>query len=208
LIIKQYILGPVQTNCYLLCCENKKKAALIDPGEKSDKIINFLSKEGYELSYIINTHGHFDHIDGNYFFYEKTKAPIASHKLEYDLIKIGGGASLFGLKSEKSPLPTIDLSVTDKLSFGDITLDVLYTPGHTQGHISLYHKESASLFCGDVLFYRSIGRTDLPGGNYEQLIASIHEKLYTLPGETIVYPGHGEETRISDEKRENPWVTL
>jgi glyoxylase-like metal-dependent hydrolase (beta-lactamase superfamily II) len=206
LIIKKYSLGHIQTNCYLLCCENKKKAAIIDPGDKSDKIISFLSKEGYELSYIINTHGNFDHIDGNYFFYEKTKAPIAAHKLEYDLILSGGGASFFGIKNKKSPEPSVDLSETDKLSFGDITLDVLYTPGHTQGHISLYHKESASLFCGDVLFYRSIGRTDLPGGNYDQLIASIKEKLFSLPNETIVYPGHEEKTRIKDEKTDNPWV--
>ena len=105
-------------------------------------------------------------------------------------------------------MPAINLAETDKFSFGDITLDVLYTPGHTRGHISLYHRESASLFCGDVLFYRNIGRTDLPGGNYEQLLTSIREILFSLPDETIVYPGHGEKTLIKDEKRENPYVSL
>ena len=206
MIIKKYSLGSIQTNSYLLCCENKKKAVLIDPGAKSDKIIQFLSKEGYELSYIINTHGHFDHIEGNQFFHEQTKAPIAAHKLEYALIGAGGGASVFGLKSITSPAPTIDLSEMDKITFGDITLDVLYTPGHSQGHISLYHKESASLFCGDVLFQRSIGRTDLPGGDYDQLIATIQEKFFSLPDETIVYSGHGDETQIKYEKVSNPWV--
>ncbi len=208
MIIKKYLLGPLQTNCYLVCCENKKKAAIIDPGDKSDKIIHFLSTEGYELSYIINTHGHFDHTEGNSFFNQKTGALLAAHKLEYDLITSGGGAILFGLDNERSPVPSIDLSELDQISFGNVNLKVIYTPGHTQGHISLYHKESASLFSGDVLFYRSIGRTDLPGGNYEQLIASIQEKLFTLPDETTVYPGHGQETRIGDEKRENPWAAL
>ena len=208
LIIKEFLLGQIQTNCYLLCCETKKKAAIIDPGDKSDKIIHFLSKEGYELSYIINTHGHFDHTLGNYFFHKHTGAPIAAHKLDYELIISGGGANLFGLKNEKSPAPAIDFSEMDKLSFGDVTLDVLYTPGHTRGHVSLYHKESASLFCGDVLFYQSIGRTDLPGGNHKQLITSIQEILFSLPDETTVYPGHGPKTSIGEEKRENPWVAL
>ena len=208
LIIKKYLLGPIQTNCYLICCENEKKAAIIDPGDKSDKIITFLDKEGYELSYIINTHGHFDHTAGNYFFHKKTGAQIAAHKQEYDLITSGGGSALFGLKTEKSPVPTVDLSETDKLYLGNITLVVLYTPGHTQGHVSLYHKESLSLFCGDVLFYHSIGRTDLPGGNHEQLLSSIHKKLFTLPDETIVYPGHEQETSIGNEKKENPWAAL
>jgi len=207
-IIKKYMLGNIQTNSYLLCCENKKKAVIIDPGAKSDKIIQFLSKEGYELSYIINTHGHFDHIEGNSFFHEQTKAPIAAHKLEYDLMTVGGGASFFGLKNIVSPMPTIDLSEMDKISFGDITLDLIYTPGHTPGHISLYHKESASLFCGDVLFNRGIGRTDFPGGDYDQLIASIQKKLFVLPDETIVYSGHGDETQIKYEKKSNPWAAI
>jgi glyoxylase-like metal-dependent hydrolase (beta-lactamase superfamily II) len=128
--------------------------------------------------------------------------------LEYDLINFGGGASFFGIQSEESPEPTIDLSEMDKISIGDIALDIIHTPGHTPGHISLYHKESAVLFCGDVLFHRSIGRTDMPGGNHALLIKSIHEKLFTLPEETIVYSGHGPETRIADEKKENPWAAL
>ncbi|MCL2294438.1 MAG: MBL fold metallo-hydrolase [Spirochaetes bacterium] len=208
MLIKKYSLGHIQTNSFLLCCETQKKAAIVDPGDKSSQIIDFLYKEGYELLYIINTHGHFDHIGGNLFFSEKTKAPIAAHKEEYALITSGGGASFFGIPSEESPQPAIDLSEMDKISVGGITLDIIYTPGHTPGHISLYHKESASLFCGDVLFHRSIGRTDTPGGNHKLLLKSIREKLFTLPDETIVYSGHGPETRIIEEKRENPWVAF
>ena len=113
---------------------------------------------------------------------------------------------MFGLDCDISPDPSIDASQTDTISFGSVNLKVLHTPGHTQGHISLYHNESASLFCGDVLFFRSIGRTDLPGGSQKQLLESIRSKLYTLPGATVVYSGHGPETSIEDEIKHNPWT--
>lgn len=208
MIIKQYILGSVETNCWLLCDEKEKKAAVIDPGGECKQAAEFLLKEGYELCYVINTHGHFDHIEGNSFFVglsSKTsagnKAQVAAHKLDIPLIKAGGGASLFGIKINNSPDPTIDLSDKTEITFGNTALQVLHTPGHTQGHVSLYHKESSSLFCGDVLFFRSIGRTDLPGGDYKQLIKSIEEKLFVLPDETEVYSGHGPKTTIGDEKK-------
>ncbi len=205
MIIKKYTLGPVQANCYLLVCTDTKKAALIDPGDRSTEIAELISREKYELSVIINTHGHFDHIGGNKFF-SCNKVPVAAHRLEYDRIKTGGDAAMFGLDCDISPDPSIDASQTEIISFGSVNLKVLHTPGHTQGHISLYHKESASLFCGDVLFFRSIGRTDLPGGSRKQLLDSIRSKLYTLPGVTVVYPGHGPETSIEDEIKHNPWT--
>ena len=205
MIIKKYTLGPVQANCYLLVCSNTKKAALIDPGDRSTEIAELISKEKYELSVIINTHGHFDHIGGNKFF-SGGKVPVAAHRLEYERIKRGGDAAMFGLDCDISPDSSIDASQTDTISFGSVNLKVLHTPGHTQGHISLYHNESASLFCGDVLFFRSIGRTDLPGGSQKQLLESIRSKLYTLPGATVVYSGHGPETSIEDEIKHNPWT--
>ncbi|MDX9802008.1 MAG: MBL fold metallo-hydrolase [Spirochaetia bacterium] len=207
MIIKKYTLGPVQTNCYLLICSKTKKAAIIDPGDRSIEIADLISAEKYELSVIINTHGHFDHIGGNKFF-SGGKVPVAAHILEYDLIKAGGGSAMFGIESEISPDPSIDASQISEITFGETTLEVIHTPGHTQGHISLYHKESSSLFCGDVLFFRSIGRTDLPGGSQKQLLDSIRKKLYTLPGETVVYPGHGGETSIEDERKHNPWTAV
>lgn len=209
MIIKQYILGPVETNCWLLCDEKEKKAAVIDPGDECKQAAEFLLKEGYELCYVINTHGHFDHIEGNSFFKTSTgnKAQVAIHKLDLPLIKVGGGASLFGIKTNISPDPTIDFSEKTEITFGNITLQVIHTPGHTQGHVSLYHKESGSLFCGDVLFFRNIGRTDLPGGDYKQLIKSIQEKLFVLPDETEVYSGHGPKTTIGDEKKYNPYTS-
>ena len=205
MIITKYVLGPVQTNCFLLEDEDSKEAVLIDPGDKSSEISSYISENNLNLKYIINTHGHFDHTGGNAFFFSN-KTKIASHESAADLMREGGGASFFGIDIEKSPEPSLILSDGDSIVFGSIDLKVIYTPGHTQGCISLYNKKTSSLFCGDALFFRSIGRTDFPGGNHEQLLSSIKEKLYTLPGETKVYTGHGPETVIADEKKNNPWT--
>ena len=203
--ITRYVLGPVQTNCYLLECEKTKDAVLIDPGEKDDKLLEYITENNLKLKYIINTHGHFDHTGGNAFF-KTGDTGIIAHKLSFELIASGGGASLFGLKTEQSPEPTVDASEADSVEFGSEKLEILYTPGHTRGHISLYHRKSGSLFSGDTLFFRSIGRTDFPGGNQNQLIDSIINQLYTLPDSTRVFPGHGPETTIGDEKGKNPWT--
>lgn len=207
MIIKKYVLGPVQTNCYLLVCEKTKKAAVIDPGEKCAAASQFISENSFSLALVINTHGHFDHIGGNRFFCGEN-IPLASHRLEFERIKTGGDASFFGLGIDKSPEPSIDLSERDIIDFGETSLRVIHTPGHTRGHISLYHMESGSLFCGDVLFFRSIGRSDLPGGSQKELLESIREKLFRLPDDTAVYPGHGPYTTIGDEKKYNPWAAV
>ncbi len=203
--ITKYVLGPVQTNCYLLEDTETSEAVLIDPGDKSSEIDSYINENKLNLKYIINTHGHFDHIGGNAFFKKET-TEIASHKHAAGLMKEGGGSSFFGLSIEQSPEPSILLNEGDTISFGSITLSVLYTPGHTQGCISLYHEKSGSLFCGDVLFFRSIGRTDFPGGDHNLLLESIKTKLYKLPDNTRVYTGHGPETVIADEKKNNPWT--
>jgi glyoxylase-like metal-dependent hydrolase (beta-lactamase superfamily II) len=208
LIIKKYVLGPVETNCYLLCDEASGKAVIIDPGDRCDETIDFISKNKYKVLYIINTHGHFDHICGNKFFHNQLGAPVAAHKLDFDVITNSGGANVFGLRIDPSPAPTVDLSLSNSIVFGGVTLEVIWTPGHRPGHVSLYEKVSESLFCGDVLFYRSVGRTDLPGGNHEELIRSIQQKLFKLPGSVVVYPGHGPKTTIADEMAENPWAAV
>jgi hydroxyacylglutathione hydrolase len=212
-IIKKYILGPVQTACYLLCCTESRKAALIDPGDRSSEIASFLKEGNYELCYIINTHGHFDHTGGNRYFSGTSgtsgkPVPVVLHRLDMELMKSGGGASCFGLDIETSPEPSIDAAETASITFGSVTLEIIHTPGHTPGHISLYHSSSSSLFCGDVLFFRSVGRTDLPGGSQKMLLQSIREKLFALPGDTAVYPGHGPGTIIDDEKKYNPWAAV
>ena len=203
--ITKYVLGPVQTNCYLLEDEETDEAVLIDPGDKSSKIEDYIREKKLKLKYIINTHGHFDHIGGNAFF-SREGTEVAASSMAADLMRDGGGSSFFGMSIDPSPEPSVILEDEDTVTFGSITLKVLHTPGHTQGCISLYNEESHILFCGDVLFYRSIGRSDFPGGNHEQLLESIKTRLYKLPGNTKVYTGHGPETSIEDEKLNNPWT--
>ena len=206
--IHQYQLGLIQTNTYLLQCIDSGKAVIIDPAEKSEEIKKLIQKEGLELVYIINTHGHFDHIGGNAYFHAASggKAAVAAHRKDFPLISSGGNSSFYGITINPSPPPEADAAELSFLEFGNIKLEILYTPGHTPGHISLYESVSSSLFCGDVLFYRSIGRTDLPGGSHETLLDSIRNKIFTLPENTAVYPGHGPMTGIKDEIRFNPWT--
>ena len=206
--IHKYLLGPIETNTYLLECIGSRKAVVIDPAGISRTAEDYIHKNNLELVYIINTHGHFDHIGGNAFFYGISggKALVAAHKLDFGLIRAGGGSSFYGFKIDASPEPGIDASEISEIEFGNTRLQFFYTPGHTPGHISVYEPESFSLFCGDVLFAGSVGRTDLPGGSQKDLLKSIKEKLYILPGITAVYPGHGDDTTIETEIRNNPWT--
>ncbi len=192
-------------NCYILGCENTKEAVVIDPGDDGDQILMALAKSALKVKYLINTHGHFDHVGANKAMKEATNAEIGIHPDDASmLMELSKSASMFGLSAENSPPADILLNHGDQLSFGDITLDVIHTPGHSKGGICLYTK--GYLFAGDTLFKSSIGRTDLPGGNYDTLIASIRTKLFGLPDDTIVYTGHGPETSIGDEKRMNPFL--
>ncbi len=192
-------------NCYILGCENTKEAVVIDPGDDGDQILIALAKSSLKVKYLINTHGHFDHVGANKAMKEATNAEIGIHPDDAPmLMELSKSASMFGLSAENSPPADILLNHGDQLSFGDITLDVIHTPGHSKGGICLYTK--GYLFAGDTLFKSSIGRTDLPGGNYDTLIASIRTKLFGLPDDTIVYTGHGPETSIGDEKRMNPFL--
>ncbi len=192
-------------NCYILGCENTKEAVVIDPGDDGDQILMALAKSALKVKYLINTHGHFDHVGANKAMKEATNAEIGIHPDDAPmLMELSKSASMFGLSAENSPPADILLNHGDQLSFGDITLDVIHTPGHSKGGICLYTK--GYLFAGDTLFKSSIGRTDLPGGNYDTLIASIRTKLFGLPDDTIVYTGHGPETSIGDEKRMNPFL--
>jgi hydroxyacylglutathione hydrolase len=192
-------------NCYILGCENTKEAVVIDPGDDGDQILMALAKSALKVKYLINTHGHFDHVGANKAMKEATNAEIGIHPDDAPmLMELSKSASMFGLSAENSPPADILLNHGDQVSFGDITLEVIHTPGHSKGGICLYTK--GYLFAGDTLFKSSIGRTDLPGGNYDTLIASIRTKLFGLPDDTIVYTGHGPETSIGDEKRMNPFL--
>ncbi len=206
MIIKKLEVGPIMANCYILGCEQTKQAAVIDPGDDADRILMELAKSELKVTYLINTHGHFDHVGANKRMKEATGATLAIHPGDEPMLgKLSKSAAMFGLAAENSPGPDMLLNDGDEVSFGEITLKVIHTPGHSEGGICLYIP--GCVFAGDTLFYGSIGRTDLPGGDYDLLISSIKTKLFSLPDDTVVYPGHGPATQIGKEKIINPFLS-
>jgi hydroxyacylglutathione hydrolase len=205
-IIATLPVGLIQTNCYIAGCPETKAGAVIDPGGDPERILSEVERLGLSIKYVLNTHAHFDHTDANGAIVRATGATLALHPLDLPLLKASGGAALFGLQADPSPLPDLELQDGDELEVGTLRFQVLHTPGHTPGHVCFYEQAEGVLFDGDVLFQRSIGRTDLPGGSYQQMMDSIQRVLFALPEETVVYSGHGPATTIGDEKRLNPWL--
>ncbi|MCF8025029.1 MAG: MBL fold metallo-hydrolase [Desulfobacteraceae bacterium] len=206
MILRSLAVGPIQANCYILGCERTKSAAVIDPGGDDDSILRKLAEDKLMLKYIINTHGHFDHIGGNAGLKKASGAELVIHSADEPfLAELKGTAASFGLSAEDSPPPDKSADEGEVISFGDISLKVLHTPGHSPGGISLLTDKM--VFVGDTLFAGSIGRTDLPGGDFDTLISSIKNKLLVLDEDTKVYTGHGPTTTIGQEKRANPFLT-
>lgn len=207
-IVACITVGELEENCYLYACPQTKEAVIIDPGDEAERILAAIKELELLPKYIINTHGHFDHICAIDAISAVYSVPLAIHPADVPLYTDERSAALLG---RPAPLvrrePDILLKEGDRITFGTLSLDVLHTPGHTPGGVCLV-SPSYCVFSGDTLFYRSIGRTDLPGGNYNQIITSIREKLYPLEDDLVVFPGHGEPTTIIEEKHENPFVTV
>jgi hydroxyacylglutathione hydrolase len=205
LIIESLTVGPIQANCYILGCEETREAVVIDPGGEADRILMTLARSNLKLRYIINTHGHFDHVGANKRLKDATGAPILIHRLDAPMLdQLSASAASWGLSAEDSPAPDRLLEEGDTVVFGTITLTVLHTPGHTPGGISLF--TDGCVFVGDTLFAGSVGRTDFPGGNAATLKQNIQSKLFSLADDVIVYPGHMEPTTVGKERRTNPFV--
>ena len=197
-------VGPLQANCHIVGCEDTKKAAVIDPGGDTDRILLALAKEKLTLTAIINTHGHFDHVAGNPALKKATGADLMIHPLDAPLLRQAAkSAAQWGLKVDNSPQPDRLLNDGDTIVVGSITLTVLHTPGHSPGGICLW--TDRVVFVGDTLFDGSIGRSDFPGGDLHILITSIRTKLFALPDDVAVYPGHMTTTTIEREKKFNPF---
>jgi hydroxyacylglutathione hydrolase len=208
--IKVFVFNAFQENTFVLYDETGE-AIIIDAGCQSTIEINnltdFIKKQNLKPVELLSTHGHIDHILGNLFLKNNYNIAYRAHEGDRFLIENAvEQASLFGLKIEKPPLPDQYLSDNEQIQFGNSILDVIYLPGHSPGGVGFYCKEQKFIVVGDVLFSGSIGRTDLPGGDYNQLINSIQSKLLILPENTVVYPGHGPHTNIGEEKRTNPFL--
>lgn len=205
IILHRVVVGPLQVNCFVVGCPQTRQAAVIDPGEDAERILEVVEKAGLEVCCIINTHGHFDHIGANQALVEATAAELMIHRADAPLFAVASEhAEVFGLTTTASPEAQRLLEEGDSVEVGEIRFQVLHVPGHSPGGICLHCQDH--VFVGDALFAGSIGRTDLPGGNHQQLIAGIRSKLFALPDQTIVHTGHGPDTTLGREKRDNPFV--
>jgi len=235
--IVTFTLGPAMTNAYLVADSETKEAAVIDPAWDGKLILSEAQRRGWRIGHLWYTHAHFDHIGGAAEIADALNPLplVALHPNDHVLWRAGGGGALFGFKIDPGPEPTIDFVHGQVLRLGNVQFEVRFTPGHTPGHCVLYcadvraakspkgerrerSDQSAALslskgrsegvcFCGDLIFAGSVGRTDLPGGDWETLEKSIREQIYTLPDETRLLSGHGPETTVGEEKRGNPFVS-
>jgi glyoxylase-like metal-dependent hydrolase (beta-lactamase superfamily II) len=206
MLINTIHVGITQTNCYVVGCEETHEGVVIDPGGHAKRILRAIEESGLTVRYVLNTHCHFDHMGANADILAATGAPLALHPAELPILQERGGASLFGMLVKESPLPDVELENGQVLEVGGLRFRVLHTPGHSPGGITFYLEEEGAAFDGDVVFQMGVGRTDLPGGDWDTLVRSIREVLFALPDETVLYPGHGPQTTVGREKRSNPWV--
>jgi len=199
------VVGPIETNCYILSCPETRKAIVVDPGGDPDLVEAFVEEARLEPVAIVSTHGHSDHIASAAELQERYRVPFALHKDDLRIAKLSvKEAPFWGMGRISEPKIDRVLEAGDEIVFGTARGKVLHTPGHTPGGISILF--DGFVLAGDTLFCRSIGRTDFEGGDLDTLLASIRNELFTLPDATVVYCGHGPRTTIGEEKRENPFL--
>ena len=203
--VEKLVVGPLETNCYIVWDDRVKQGAVIDPGGDAHIILKKIKGIELEIKFILVTHGHFDHVGALAALKRETKAEFLAHKGDFFFIEEGKESALrWGIEIEQPSTPDRFIEDGDKITIGDFELYVLHTPGHSPGGVSFYTK--GMVFCGDNLFQGSIGRTDFRMGSFEELEKSIKTRLYNLPDDTIVYTGHGPNTKIGSEKKYNIYV--
>lgn len=208
MIFKQLMVGSMGVCSYIVGCENTKKGAVVDPGGDENRILDEVRNLGLDIEYIIATHGHPDHVCGNRTIKEATGGAIVMHEKDAEFFENPETQNYFSMLGlEPSPPAEVKVKDGDLINIGELEFQVIHTPGHTPGGMCLYCQPN--LITGDSLFVGGIGRTDFPGGSYEELIQSLKGKLLTLPEETIVWPGHGYggmQSTIAEEKLTNPYL--
>jgi len=208
--IKTFTFNPFEENTYVVS-DSSSECLIIDPGcytsEEKRILEHYIADNKLKPVRILLTHAHIDHILGNNFLTGKYKIPIQMCSIEIPLLNAAPEyGRMWGIECEPSPEPTMFVLENEDITFGETNLKAIFTPGHSPGSFSFFHEQAKTLISGDVLFMQSIGRTDLPGGNYEMLLRSIHEKIMVLDDDVVVYPGHGPATTIGDERRNNPFL--
>ncbi|MDH5597918.1 MAG: MBL fold metallo-hydrolase [Cyclobacteriaceae bacterium] len=211
--IKSFVFNPFMENTYLLYDEVSKEGVVIDPGCYEDfekrEIHDFIMEEEIKVTKLINTHCHIDHVFGNYFIKETFNVPFYMHEEDLPTLRsVPTYAPNYGFSHYHGAEPDEFLGEGDRIKIGENNLDILFVPGHAPGHIALVCHEQRFCIGGDVLFQGSVGRTDLPGGDFQTLIQSIHHKLFVLDEDYVVYPGHGGTTTIGEEMMSNPFCAL
>jgi len=208
--VQSFVFNPFEENTYVLYDETKE-CVIIDPGcydgDEKKELLDYIQSNELQVKKLLNTHCHVDHVLGNDFVKQTFNVKLFIHELDVPVLKaVNVYAPSYGFYQYQETTPDEFLAEGDKVEFGNQSLSVLFVPGHAPGHIALYSEKDKLVVSGDVLFYNSIGRTDLPGGNFETLMESIRKKLYILPDDVIVFPGHGPKTSIAFEKRSNPFT--
>src|SRR5512146_3239182 len=201
-------VGPLQCNCSVIGDESTREAMVIDPGDDINDIAGLVRKHALSVKQIVVTHAHIDHVGGAMKLRKLTGAPILLNQNDHALLKmLDLQAAWVGMASPGQVEIDQPLAEADKLRTGSLEATVLHTPGHTEGSVCLYFPAEQKLIAGDTLFAGSIGRTDLPGGSFEKIMKTLHQRVLALPDETIVVPGHGPLTTIGEERERNPFLT-
>ncbi|MBW8049377.1 MAG: MBL fold metallo-hydrolase [Cytophagales bacterium] len=210
--IQQFTFNPFMENT-LLVYDDTKECVIIDPGcyekDEQQELASFIENKNLKVKYLLNTHCHIDHVLGNQFVKDRFNVALLLHKDELVILNSNKAlAPNYGIPNYQEAYPDEYIDELDKIKFGDTELQVLFVPGHSPGHIAFYNKDRKICISGDVLFQRSIGRTDLPGGDYDTLINSIHKKIFPLGDDMVVYCGHGPSTTVGEEKKYNPFCGI